>query len=332
MAKKIISQAAVPKARLIISKAKFSQYLNERIAEGHILLEKNVPLQMQPQDSYYGYSVRNAMSPVRFTDEQEAFISEFQKWTDYNSELLMQSFDIGNNEYQANYVRCGQSLVISANDDIIRLYKEELKDKIYFLDSLFAKVELLPCAIIEPEEKLEVPKKKQPLLFISHSSADEEIASVLVTMLRTLGFNKSNLFCSSVPGYDIAEGEDIYETLASKFIDYNIYVIFLLSENYYNSAACLNEMGATWVLKVKYSTLICPGFTIPDIKGAVNPSKMAVVLDDAKRVNGKLNQLKDHLIEFFGLPEIEDDTIWENDRNDFLLSIRNHKYEDKKIR
>ena len=212
MAKKTISQVAVPKARLIISKTKFSQYLNERIAEGHILLEKDVSLQMQPQDSYYGYSVRNAMSPVRFTDEQETFISEFHKWTDYNCELLKQSFDIGNNEYQAKYVRCGQSLVISSNDDIIRLYKEELKDKIYFLDSLLAKVELLPCTIIEQEEKLEELKKKQPLLFISHSSADEEIASALVTMLRTLGFNKSNLFCSSVPGYDIAEGEDIYET------------------------------------------------------------------------------------------------------------------------
>ena len=196
-----------------------------------------------------------------------------------------------------------------------------MKDKIYFLDSLLAKVELLPCIIIEQEEKLEELKKKQPLLFISHSSADEEIASALVTMLRTLGFDKSNLFCSSVPGYDIAEGEDIYETLASKFIDYNIYVIFLLSENYYNSSACLNEMGATWVLKAKYSTLICPGFTIPEIKGAVNPYKMAVILGDSKRVNGKLNQLKDHLIEFFGLPEIEDDTIWENDRNEFLKSM-----------
>lgn len=332
MAKKNISQVVVPKARLIISKARFTQHLNERIAKGNILHKKNVPLQRQPQDSYYGYSVRNAMSPVRFTDEQEAFMSEFQKWTDYNSELLKQSFDIGNNEYQAKYVRCGQSIVISANDDIIRLYKEELKYKIDFLYSLLAKVELLPCAIIEPEEKLEEPKKKQPLLFISHSSADEEIASALVTMLRTLGFKKSNLFCSSVPGYDIAEGEYIYETLASKFIDYNIYVIFILSENYYNSAACLNEMGATWVLKAKYSTLICPEFSIPEIKGAVNPSKMAVVLDDAKRVNGKLNQLKDHLIEFFGLPGIEDDTIWENDRNEFLLSIRNNKYEDKKIR
>ena len=80
-------------------------------------------------------------------------------------------------------------------------------------------------------------------------------------------------------------------------------------------------MGATWVLKAKYSTLICPGFTIPEIKGSVNPYKMAVILGDSKRVNGKLNQLKDHLIEFFGLPEIEDDTIWENDRNEFLKSM-----------
>ena len=39
---------------------------------------------------------------------------------------------------------------------------------------------------------------------------------------------------------------------------------------------------------------------------------------DSKRVNGKLNQLKDHLIEFFHLPEVEDDTNWENDRNEFL--------------
>ena len=46
--------------------------------------------------------------------------------------------------------------------------------------------------------------------------------------------------------------------------------------------------------------------------------KLAIVQRDSKQVNGKLNQLKDHLIEFFHLPEVEDDTIWENDRNEFL--------------
>lgn len=57
----------------------------------------------------------------------------------------------------------------------------------------------------------------------------------------------------------------------------------------------------------------------------IDPGKMAVVLDDLKRVNCKQKQLKDHLIEFFHLPEIEDDTIWENDRNKFLNSIKKKK-------
>ena len=57
----------------------------------------------------------------------------------------------------------------------------------------------------------------------------------------------------------------------------------------------------------------------------IDPRKMAVVLDDSKRVNGKMNQLKDHLIEIFHLPEVEDDTIWENDRNEFLKSIEIEK-------
>ena len=57
------------------------------------------------------------------------------------------------------------------------------------------------------------------------------------------------------------------------------------------------------------------------LKGTLNQGKMAVVLEDSKRANGKLTQLKDHLIEFFHLLEDEDDTIWENDRNEFFKSI-----------
>ena len=57
----------------------------------------------------------------------------------------------------------------------------------------------------------------------------------------------------------------------------------------------------------------------------IDSRKMAMMLEDSKRVNGKLNQLKDHLIEFFHLPEVEDDTIWEYDRNEFLKSIEKKK-------
>ena len=57
----------------------------------------------------------------------------------------------------------------------------------------------------------------------------------------------------------------------------------------------------------------------------IDSRKMAMVQVDLKRVNGKLNQLKDHLIEIFHLPEVEDDTIWENDRNEFFNSIEKKK-------
>ncbi len=50
-----------------------------------------------------------------------------------------------------------------------------------------------------------------------------------------------------------------------------------------------------------------------------------MVQDVSKRVNGKLNQLKDYLIDFFHMPEVKDDTIWENDRNKFLNSIEKKK-------
>ena len=216
-----------------------------------------------------------------------------------------------------------------ANDnldpDIIFVYSEPdvLNEDIYSKDVTRKIMEETQEYISQKaiEEKIVKEPIKKPLLFISHSSANEIIAENLVQLLRTLGFNNRNLFCSSVPGYDIKEGEDIYDTLASKFQDYNIFVILLLSKEYYESAACLNEMGASWVLKVSYSTIVCPGFTIPEIKGAVNPSKMAVVLEDAKRIKGKLNQLKDRLIDYFNLPEIEDDTIWESDRDKFIKSI-----------
>ena len=57
----------------------------------------------------------------------------------------------------------------------------------------------------------------------------------------------------------------------------------------------------------------------------IDSRKMAIVLDESKRVNGKLNQLTDHLIDFFHLPEVEDDTIWENDRNEFLKKKKKKK-------
>ena len=51
----------------------------------------------------------------------------------------------------------------------------------------------------------------------------------------------------------------------------------------------------------------------------IDHRKTAMVQDVSKRVNGKLNQLKDHLIEFFHFLEVEDDTIWRKIVMSFML-------------
>ena len=57
----------------------------------------------------------------------------------------------------------------------------------------------------------------------------------------------------------------------------------------------------------------------------IDHRKTPMVQDVSKRVNGKLNQLKDHLIEFFHLQEVEDDTIWKNDRYKFFKLLEKKK-------
>ena len=47
---------------------------------------------------------------------------------------------------------------------------------------------------VRGESKVETEKVKKPLLFISHSAANENVATNLVQLLRTLGFNNKNLF------------------------------------------------------------------------------------------------------------------------------------------
>lgn len=167
--------------------------------------------------------------------------------------------------------------------------------------------------------------EKPPLLFISHSSNDETIVEALVSMLQKIGFNKTNLFCSTVEGYGIEEGADIYETLRNKFTESKIYVVFVLSKDYYNSPACLNEMGAAWVLQSEYSTIVVPGFDIPDIKGAINPRKLAIVLSDNKHIRSSLNKFRERLLDLFNLPSLNDDIVWENNRNMFIETVQKAK-------
>ena len=120
--------------------------------------------------------------------------------------------------------------------------------------------------------------------------------------------------------YGIPLGEDIYEYLRSELLGNKVYVMFFLSDAYYQSTACLNEMGAAWILRSDYLTILQPGFTFREIKGAVNPRKIALDLNGDCRAS--LNNLFEELKKKFLLRKISYNK-WERYRERFMEQLQN---------
>ena len=191
-----------------------------------------------------------------------------------------------------------------------------LKSSLYVIQKNIGKY--FPNEEVEERENNEMLK---PKIFISHASADLKYVEPFVELLADIGLSNDNLFCSSVPDYAIPLNQDIYDYLSSLFSNYKLYVIFMLSDNYYKSSACLNEMGAAWVLKTEYTSVLLPGFEYQEIKGAVNPNKIGLKLDDNEELLKKrLGELKNIVSENFGISV--PDMRWEKKRNDFVNTIR----------
>lgn len=159
---------------------------------------------------------------------------------------------------------------------------------------------------------------KELKIFISHASADKCLVTAFVELLEGIGIKQEQIFCSSIPEYGIPLGEDIYEYLRKELLRSRVYVIFFLSEAYYKSVACLNEMGAAWILRNDYLAVLQPGFTFKEIKGAVNPRKIALDLNESCRES--LNSLFEKLRKMFSL-ENTPLSRWERYRDHFVEQL-----------
>ncbi|MGB6780395.1 MAG: toll/interleukin-1 receptor domain-containing protein [Planococcus citreus] len=154
------------------------------------------------------------------------------------------------------------------------------------------------------------------LIFISHSHKDAKYAEQLLKLLKVTKIEEQGIkiICTSAPGYGVPGDENIYDFLSEQ-LSGKAWVIYLLSENYYESAACLNEMGATWVMKNRYSTFLTPNFSYSDLRGAIDLAKHGFKLNDKSR----LNDFKNLLIKDLDTEKV-DDNIWESVRDEALLA------------
>ena len=159
-------------------------------------------------------------------------------------------------------------------------------------------------------------------VFISHASRDAEYMVALTEMLEDIGMPDSSFVCTSVPGHGISGGARIYDWLRDQFLACDLRVLYALSDNYYQSAACLNELGAAWVTKATSTTLLLSEFGFGDIKGCVDSQEMGIsfgMKDD--ELKHRLNELKDKLLEEYSLPQISH-ARWERHRDKFIRTVR----------
>lgn len=164
------------------------------------------------------------------------------------------------------------------------------------------------------EGKRMYSQEKEYKIFISHSSKDKDICTPFVELLEELGIPEKNILYSSNPRLGIPGDEDIFNYLRNK-IDEKYYMFYMLSDNYYESVICLNEMGAAWVSQNEFSIFLLPNLS-KGIKGVVDSSKKGWDITNSV----ELNDLKNKLLDMFNL-EISENK-WDQKKNNYLAHIK----------
>lgn len=123
-------------------------------------------------------------------------------------------------------------------------------------------------------------------IFISHSSQNKKYGNALVELLRNLGVKENEIVFTSNTAYGIPIGQNIFHWLKSQITE-KPFVIYLLSEEYYKSIACLNEMGAAWIVENQHAAIFTPDFNLSSKEfqsGALDPREIGFYINDEERI------------------------------------------------
>jgi len=177
-----------------------------------------------------------------------------------------------------------------------------------------------------------VVKAKPPKVFISHKYEDKKYAKALTDLIDfILGAGGEKVFCSSIPGYGIKQARDILDELEQQFNKNNVFMVIIHSPRYYQSAVCLNEMGASWVLGTQFASFMTKDCKYDDLRGVMNKEKICINLnDDIDMLKAHLDDFKNDLMSFFGInPNSITGIKWETVRNEFIEKVSKLTYEQE---
>lgn len=131
-------------------------------------------------------------------------------------------------------------------------------------------------------------------IFISHSSRNKNYGNALVDLLIGVGISGDKIIFTSNDAYGIPTGQNIFTWLKSE-INEKPYVIYLLSPEYYSSVACLNEMGAAWIVENEHTMIFTPKFKLDSYEfqnSALDPREIGFFINNQGRLIAFIESLK----------------------------------------
>jgi hypothetical protein len=254
------------------------------------LLKKADGLETQSAGSSFFLSWKNQVESnfIKIFGESSIQLKQLNKLNFTYKGITISGYDY-TNTHRTYYMRALETLVQSISN-----YIEDLQEEIENDNS----------EILQGKIDTNITK-----IFISHSSLDKEIVEELIEILESIGLNSSQIFCSSFKGYGIDFGENFLERIKNE-LDHNVLVLFMLSNNFYQSPVCLCEMGATWIKTNLHIPILIPPFEFKDVKGVI-PLTHGFIVND----KNALNQFKSQIENTFGISNKLDISTWETKRD-----------------
>lgn len=187
---------------LIVDKEAFKQQVKDRIDLGENLLN----------------------TPLHSNQDFDKINSNFDTWTDYNIELLKQSFNDPNNEYMASYRDAGYTFMGDILGEVYGNPPQTLlvmiNHKVNELKKLFGKIDLLRANVdfTKIQQKSVNPNNKQDV-FIVHGH-DELAKSKTARFIEKIGLTPIILHEQSSSGKTIIEKIEEYTNVGFGIVLY----------------------------------------------------------------------------------------------------------------
>lgn len=144
---------------------------------------------------------------------------------------------------------------------------------------------------------------KHQKIFISHKSSDKKYGDALASVLRSIGLKNNQIVYTSHMLHKIPIDNNIMEYLKNNIRE-KIYVVFIFSEEYFNSSICLNEMGAFWISQSGYTNAFVPEFDFDSKKFkncVIDCDKIGLTFDSSEQSISNLTEFISNVTNLFDL-------------------------------